>query len=262
MSLDMSQIKGKLCVVTGSARSVGFDISKRYAAYGAVVIMLDINPHVVEAAKELCECGGHAEGYVLDVTDSIAVAARFQDIIKNHGPVYALVNAAGIMEISPFEETTPEIWERVWRINVMGTVNCIQGAIGSMREQRRGKIINFASKAGKTGSKLMTVYGASKGAIITMTQALAQEYAQYRLNINCLCPDIIDDSGVWAQANRMYSENLRMSPEEVKELYESKVPLGRFATKEDITDVVCFYTISGDDCTGQSINITGGRFMH
>ncbi len=262
MSLDMKQLAGKLCVVTGAARSVGFDIAKRYAANGAVVVMLDINPQVVDAAQELCRSGGHAEGYTLDVTDGQAVARRFRTVIQEHGPVYALVNSAGIMEISPFEETTDEIWRRVWEINVMGTVHCIRGAICSMREQKCGKIINFASKAGKTGSKLMTVYGASKGAVITLTQALAQEYARYGLKINCLCPDIIDDSGVWAQANKMYAESLHMSPEEVKTLYESKVPLGRFATKEDITDMVCFYTVSGEDCTGQSINITGGRFMH
>jgi 2-hydroxycyclohexanecarboxyl-CoA dehydrogenase len=226
------------------------------------VILLDINPQVLDSAELLTKAGYLAKGYVLDVTDAEMVSKCFKEIVNENGPVYVLVNSAGIMEISPFEETTPQLWKRVLDINLLGTVYCIQGVIASMREQCCGKIINFASKAGKTGSKLMTVYGASKGGIITLTQALAQEYAAYGININCICPDIIDDSGVWAQANKMYSKNLHMSPGEVKKLYESKVPLGHFATKEDITDIVCFYTISGNDCTGQSINVTGGRFMH
>ena len=261
MSLDTERIRGKLCVLTGAAQSIGFDIGKRYAEYGANVVLIDINPAVINSALILTEKGHAAQGYVLDVTDHDSVMDVFAEVTSKHGPVFSLVNAAGIMEISPFEDTTPALWQKVININLLGTVNCIQGAIGGMREAREGKIMNFSSKAGKMGSKLMTVYGASKGAIITLTQALAMEYAEYRLNINCLCPDIIDDTGVWHQASAMYSSNLAMPPEEVKQLYQSKVPLGRFATKEDVTDMVCFYTISGDDCTGQAINITGGRCM-
>ena len=262
MSLDTDRIKGRFCVVTGAAGSVGFDIAKRYAQYGANVVLLDISPDVLSFASILTENGYSAQGYVVDITDHKNVICIFDELTSKHGPVFSLVNSAGIMEVSPFEKTTPKIWERVFNINVLGTVNCIQGAIRGMREVNEGKIINFSSKAGKVGSNLMTVYGASKGAIITLTQALAMEYAKHRLNINCLCPDIIDDTSVWHNANSMYCENLNMNPEEVKILYESKVPLGRFATKEDVTDMVCFFTISGDDCTGLAVNITGGRCMH
>lgn len=262
MSLDTKRIEGKLCIVTGAARSVGYEIAKRFCQYGGIVAMLDKNQAVADAARELREAGYQAWGYAADVTEHDAIGSLCRELMEEHGPAFVLVNAAGIMEISPFEETTQEIWRNVLDINLMGTVNCIQGVIGRMREEECGKIINFASKAGKMGSKLMTVYGASKGAIITLTQALAMEYAPYHLNINCICPDIIDDTGVWQQANTMYAHNLKMSKEEVKELYEGKVPLGRFATKEDIADLVSFYVISGDDCTGQSLNITGGRCMH
>lgn len=263
MALDTTRLEKKVCVVTGAARSVGLAVAERFAGYGATVVLLDRNPVVLERAKEMRESGKDTHGFEIDLTDHSAVMQLFDQITDTWGPIFSLVNAAGVAAVGAFEETTPEEWERILKINVLGTVYCIQGAIRSMREQRAGKIINMASKAGKSGSKLMTIYGASKGAVITLTQALAQEYAQYRININCLCPDIIKDTGVWNDVVRTnYAQSYGMSEEEVTELYENKVPLGRFATVEDICDVISFYTISADDCTGQSINVTGGRLMH
>lgn len=263
MSLNPEKLRGRNCVVTGAARSIGLDVAARYAQYGAHVFLLDVSPDVLHSARQLQEAGGNATGIVMDVTRHDEVIAGFDKIVAEHGPVYALVNAAGIGENCPFEKTTPDMWRRVIEINLYGTVNCIQGAIRSMREAREGKIINFSSKAGKTGSRLMTVYGASKGAVITLTQALAQEYAQHNVHINCVCPDIIKGTGMWeGTVVHNYARDYGMTEEEVTAMYEKKVPLGHFATMEDVTDVVCFYTISGEDCTGQSINITGGRFMH
>ncbi len=263
MSLNTDRIRGKVCVVTGSVRSIGFDIASRYAEYGAKTVLIDYDRAVTESAASLRGKGYDATGIALDVTDHAAVLACFDRIEKEIGPVFSLVNCAGVGEVGPFEKMEPAMWERVIRVNLFGTVNCLQGALRYMRGRGEGKVMNFASKAGKTGSKLMTVYGASKGAVITLTQALAQEYAQYHLNINCVCPDIIKDTGIWDNVVSVnYSRDYGMSKEDVTTLYENKVPLGRFVLKEDITDIVCFYTISGDDCTGQSINITGGRFMH
>ena len=263
MSLNPEQLRGRVCVVTGAARSIGLDIATRYASYGAKVYLLDYSPDVEASAQALREQGGDAQGVRLDVTDHDQVIACFDEIVEKSGPIYALVNCAGVGGSCPFEQTTPEMWHRVLNVNLLGTVNCIQGAIRSMRQAREGKIINFSSKAGKTGSKLMTVYGASKGAIITLTQALAQEYAEHNVHVNCVCPDIIKGTGMWdGTVVHSYARDYGISEDEVNVMYEKKVPLGHFATMEDVTDVVCFYTISGEDCTGQSINITGGRFMH
>ncbi len=263
MSLDPSQLKGRVCVVTGSARSIGLYVAQRFASYGAKVYMLDFSPAVLEEAEALRRQGMDAFGSILDVTDHDAVIARFDQIVAESGPVYALVNCAGVGGSCPFEDTTPAMWQRVFSINVFGTVNCIQGAVRSMREAREGKIINFSSKTGKTGSKLMTVYGSSKGAIVILTQSLAQEYAEHNVHVNCVCPDIIRGTGMWdGTVVQTYARDYGMTEDEVNAMYEKKVPLGHFATMEDVTDVVAFLTISGEDCTGQSINITGGRFMH
>lgn len=263
MALDVKRLEKKVCVVTGAARSIGLAVAERFAGYGATVVMLDVNPLVLEEAEKLQKAGKDVHGYIADLTDHDTVMRLFDQVVETYGPVFSLVNAAGVGAIGHFEDTRPEEWERVLKINVLGTVYCIQGAIRSMREQGEGKIINMASKAGKSGSKFMTVYGASKGAIITLTQALAQEYAPHHININCLCPDIVKDTGIANEVVfRNYSECYGMSEEEVVEMYEKKVPLGRFATREDLCDVISFYTISADDCTGQSINVTGGRTMH
>lgn len=263
MSLDPKRLVGKVCVVTGAGKSIGLAVAERYCSYGAVTIMLGRGNNVLEQAERLTAEGYKAHGYKVDVTDHDAVIALFDKIVAEFGPVYALVNVAGLGAVGPFESTEPEEWERVLKTNILGTVYPIKGAIRSMREQREGKIINFSSKAGKSGSKLMAIYGASKGAIITLTQSLAQEYAQHNINVNCLCPDIIKGTGIWENTVRAnYSRDYGMSEEEVTKLYESKVPLGHFASLEDICDVVSFLTISADDCTGQSYNVTGGRTMH
>ena len=263
MSLDPERIKGRVCVVTGAARSIGLDVAARYAAYGAKVYLLDASEDVMRAAKDLRDKGLDATGETIDVTDHDGVIALFDKIVARSGPVYALVNCAGVGGSCAFENTTPEMWRRVFSVNVFGTVNCIQGAIRSMREAREGKIINFSSKTGKTGSKLMSVYGSSKGAIVILTQSLAMEYAEHNVHVNCVCPDVIKGTGMWdGTVVQTYARDLGVSEAEVNAIYEKKVPLGHFAAMEDVTDVVAFLTISAEDCTGQSINITGGRFMH
>ena len=262
MALDTNRIQGRLCIITGAAKSIGFEIAKRYLDYGARVVLLDIDPKVVERAEELKKAGYQAFGIVLDVTNRKEVLRVFSGIIEEFGDVFALVNSAGIADVRHFEEVTEEIWERMFKVNVFGTAYCIQGVIENMKKNNAGRIINFSSKAGKEGSSLMTCYGASKGAIITLTQALAKEFAKFHIHINCLCPDITDDTGVWDVVRARYTENLRLDENEVIKMYTDKVPLGRFVSKEDIADIVTFYTISGDSCTGQAINVTGGRTMH
>jgi NAD(P)-dependent dehydrogenase (short-subunit alcohol dehydrogenase family) len=263
MSIDTKRLSGKNCFVTGSVGSIGFDVSRRYGEYGANVFMFDKDPDIVKSAELLRTQGFSATGIELDLTNHGTVIHCFKELIEHNGPVFSLVNCVGMTNIMPFEKTPPGLWKKMIETNLFCTVNCIQGVIASMREQREGKIILMASKAGRTGSKYMTVYGAAKGAIVTLTQALAQEYAAYNINVNCICPDIVDESGMWINVvSEQYSETLNVDKDAVRELYEGKVPLGRFATKEDISDMIVFYTISADDCTGQSINITGGRFMH
>ena len=123
--------------------------------------------------------------------------------------------------------------------------------------------MNFASKSGKTGSALCSHYSAAKGAIITLTQALAYEFAKDGIQVNCVCPGITDQTGVWNFMSANYIDNLKQTREQVVKQFTAKAPLGRLASIEDVVDVTVFLCSSGADyMTGQAVNITGGREMH
>jgi NAD(P)-dependent dehydrogenase (short-subunit alcohol dehydrogenase family) len=148
------------------------------------------------------------------------------------------------------------------RININGSVWCAQGALATMKKHNDGRIINFSSKSGKTGSAIMAAYSGAKGAIISITQALAHECAKQNIKVNCLCPGIVEKTGVWGSVSKGYVENLKMEEEAVVKQFTSKVPLGRLARIDDIVAFVKFLTVDGDYCTGQAFNVTGGREMH
>ena len=262
MGLSSDKLKDKVCVVSGAAKSIGFAIAEKFASQGAIVILTDISEEVLESAKTLADKGYKATGYIHDVTDREATLELFKQITDEFGPVYVLVNNAGVVDQRPFEENTEEVYDRMFRVNVYGTSWCIQGALPGMKEAREGRIINFSSKSGKTGSALMEPYSAAKGAIIALTHALAFEYAPYNININCVCPGITDATGVWASVSKSYTENLKMEREKVVEQFSAKIPLKRLTSIEDVVEYVFFLAAAGDYCTGQALNITGGREVH
>jgi len=256
------KLENKVCVVTGAARSIGLAIAQCYAAEGAKVAMLDINSAVKQEAERFAGEGRTAAGYVVDITDRQAVIACFADIVESLGPVFCLVNNAGLVDQCPFEQITPEQMDRIMRVNVHGTLYCCQAAVPSMRTLKDGRIINFSSKSGKTGSALMAHYSAAKGAIIALTHALAFELAESNIKVNCVCPGITEATGVWSEVSKGYIENLKLPRDEVVKKFTAKVPLGRLTRIEDVVDFVHFLTASADYCTGQAFNITGGREMH
>ena len=256
------KLENRVCVVTGAARSIGLAIAERYAGEGAKVALLDINPAVKQEAARLAASGRTTVGYVVDITDREAVLACFADIVKSLGSVYCLVNNAGLVDQRPFEQITPEQMDRMMRVNVHGTLYCVQAAVPGMRSLKDGRIINFSSKSGKTGSALMAHYSAAKGAIIALTQALAFELAEANIKVNCVCPGITDATGGWGEVSRAYTENLKLPREEVVKKFTAKIPLGRLTVIEDVVDFVYFLSVSGDYCTGQAFNLTGGREMH
>jgi len=262
MGLSSEKLQGRVCVVTGAAKSIGYEIAKKFCSQGAKTVLIDIDPLVLESAAGLCASGYTAKGIVLNITERAAVLECFKRIAEEMGDIYVLVNNAGVVDQRPFEESDEAIFDRMFKVNVYGTAYCIQGAIESMKKNKEGKIINFASKSGKTGSALMGPYSAAKGAVIVLTQALAFEYANYNININSVCPGITDATGVWSNVSAGYIDNLKLPKEEVVKKFTAKVPLGRLTNKEDVVDFVFFLAVSGDYCTGQAFNITGGREMH
>ena len=260
--LDFS---GKTALVTGAAGAIGKSVAAGLAQCGARVFVTDLKqPDVDTTVADLTASGFDIAGLAADVTNEaqvMAVVGAAADRFGNR--IDILVNVAGVAGQNPIEAITEQEWDFVFAVNCKGTFFFIKHVAPLMKANKHGKIVNYASKSGKTGSALCSHYSAAKGAIITLTQSLAFEFAKDGINVNCVCPGITDHTGVWSFMSANYIENLKQEREQVVKQFTSKIPLGRLAGIEDVVDVTVFLCSSGADyMTGQAINITGGREMH
>ena len=180
------------------------------------------------------------------------------------GRIDILVNVAGSAgDGNNIENVTEEEWEFTFAVNCKGTFFFVKHVVPLMKAHHYGKILNYSSKSGKTGSALMVPYSAAKGAIIAFTQGLAFELAKHHINVNCVCPGITDNSGVWDKVSADYIRTMAASREEVVRTFTSKVPLGRLASLSDVSNLTCFLcSDAAEYLTGQAVNVTGGREMH
>ena len=254
----------QMVLITGAAGAIGKAMARAFAQSGARVFITDLRQPAVEGAiAELAAEGARVGGLAADVTsaeqvrDVVAAAGQFG------GTIDVLVNVAGVVGQGPVEELTEEAWDHVFAVNCKGTFLMTREVVPLMKERGRGKIVNFSSKSGKTGSALMSHYSAAKGAIIGFTQALAYELADAGINVNYVCPGITEDTGVWSSVSAGYTQTLGLSREQVVKKFTDKIPLKRLATIGDIVAVTLFLASSAADyMPGQAINVTGGREMH
>ena len=259
------RFKGATALVTGAAGAIGKGIAGGFCAEGARVFVTDLAQEATEAAaREIGALGDVAGARAADVTDAGAVRTVVEvaaDALG--GRIDILVNVAGIVATGPVEDIPEDEWDRVFAVNCKGTFLFTKHVVPLMKAAGRGKIINFSSKSGKTGSALLSHYSAAKAAIIGFTQALAFELADHGITVNCLCPGITDDTGVWRNVSAGYITGMGLPREEVVKKFTSKVPLKRLATVADVTAVTLFLaSVGADYMTGQAINVTGGREMH
>jgi len=257
--------EGRTALVTGAAGAIGRGIAEGLAVRGVRVFLTDLEPEAVERVVADFAAQGHqAGGLAADVADEeqvrrlVDAALGFLD-----GRIDILVNVAGVVAQGKVEDITVEQWDRIFAVNCRGTFLPTKYVVPQMKVHKYGKIINFSSKSGKTGSAIMSHYSAAKAAVIGFTQALAYELADSGINVNCLCPGITDETGVWSHVSAGYIQNLGKSRDEVVKQFTAKVPLKRLAKVEDVVAATLFLAGSGADyMTGQAINVTGGREMH
>ena len=250
---------GKIALVTGAAGAIGKAVAAQLTEDGATVIITDLNDEAVQAAAK--ELG--ATGRAADVTNAEQVKSVVDWTLAKYGRIDILINVAGIVGQGLVEDLTEAQWARMFAVNCKGTFLFTKFVVPQMKANKYGKIVNYSSKSGKTGSALMSHYCAAKGAIISFTQALAYELAEFNINVNCVCPGITDNSGVWTAVSAGYTVNLKLPKDEVVKKFTGKIPLKRLATIQDVASVTAFLASPGADyMTGQAINITGGREMH
>jgi len=262
MKFDFSN---RTALVTGAAGAIGRGVARGLCCSGARVFITDLEQGAVDtAAKEISADGGTCEGLAGDVTREEQVKAVVDKALAAlEGQIDILVNVAGIIGSCPVEEITEEQWDKMFAVNCKGTFFFTKYVVPVMKAKKFGRIINFSSKSGKTGSALLSHYSAAKAAIIGFTQALAYELADFGINVNCLCPGITENTGVWSTVSAGYVKELNLPREEIVKKFTAKVPLKRLAKVEDIVAITLFLASPGGDyMTGQAINVTGGREMH
>lgn len=262
----MINFEGKNILVTGAAGAIGKGIAEGFRQYGGNVFLSDLKQEGVDAA--IAEITPAGTGLIGGLAGNVTVDGDVQKVVQAAAGLFnskidILVNVAGIVGQAKVEEITEEEWDRIFDVNCKGTWLYCKYVVPMMKAQKFGRIINFSSKSGKTGSALMSHYSAAKGAVISFTHALAYELADNGITANCLCPGITEDTGVWSNVSAGYIKNLGKSRDEVVKQFSAKIPLKRLAKIKDVVSVTLFMASSGADyLTGQAINVDGGREMH
>ncbi|OLN27927.1 3-oxoacyl-ACP reductase FabG [Desulfosporosinus metallidurans] len=244
------RIKDKVAIITGAGRGIGEAIARRFAAEGAKVALCDIDEaNAKRVADDLCREGGVAEGFVVNVRDSLQVKNMVKKVIEEFGTVDILVNNAGITQDAMVHKMTEEQWDIVIDVNLKGAFRFSQAVIPIMREKGYGKIVNISSTS-RNGNIGQTNYSASKAGLVGMTQTLAKELASKRINVNAIAPGTIE--------TEMYA----LVPENIRQMANSLTPLKRPGLPEEVSSVCLF--LASDEAsyvTGQVINCDGGMFM-
>lgn len=252
----MFNLDGKVAAITGGGSGIGRAIAELFASQGADVSILELNAATAEeTVKEIARQGGKAKAFTCNVAEQSQVKDVFAAIIKESGRVDILVNCAGISHIGRLENTIEEDFDRIYAVNVKGVYNAMAGAIDQMKKQGGGVILNLASIAGSIGIADRFAYSMSKGAIISMTYSVAQDYVSDNIRCNCISPARVHTAFVDGFLKKNYAGR-------EKEMFEklSKVqPIGRMGQPREIA-ALALYLCSDEAAfvTGTDYPIDGG----
>ena len=256
----MKRLEGKSALITGAARGIGKAFAERYVQEGATVAIGDINLAGAEAAAR--EIGPSAYAVELDVTDQTSIDAAIASVEAKSGGLDILINNAALFDLAPIVEITRESYQRLFDINVAGTLFMMQAAAKSMiRRGKGGKVINMASQAGRRGEALVGVYCATKAAIISLTQSAGLNLIEHGINVNAIAPGVVDGEH-WDGVDALFARYEGLKPGEKKAAVGASVPYGRMGTADDLTGMAVFLASSDADyILAQTYNVDGGNWM-
>ena len=231
----------KKILVTGGSRGIGAATVRAFAGRGDRVYFLYEKEHA--AAKTVCDATG-AEAICCDVADGQAVSAAMAAI----GPVDVLVCNAGICHTGLIQQITEAQWDRQFAVNVKGVYNCVKAALPGFLQTHSGSIVTVSSMWGQVGGACEVAYSATKGAVIAMTKALAQELGTSGIRVNCVAPGVI--------LTDMCSH---VEPAILEEMAQ-QTPVGRCGTPEDVAQAI-LYLADAEFVTGQVLGVSGGYII-
>jgi 3-oxoacyl-[acyl-carrier protein] reductase len=252
MGNTAGRFQGKVAIVTGAAKGMGRQVSLDLAREGARVVGSDIDTQGLEQLKKDIEASGaQCEAVTCDMASRTQVEAMIAAAMRRFGRVDILVNNAGLLLTGTIEETTDEIIDRTLDINVKGILYAIRAVTPVMKAQRYGRIVNVSSITGKNGDNTtFFVYGASKGAVISLTRSVARQLGPFGITTNAVAPHAI------------MTGMMSYWDDEKKRSISDRIPVRRLGTVEDVSALMRF--LASDEASfinGETVNINGGYYM-
>ena len=238
------RLKGKVAIITGAAKGIGFATAQRFAQEGAKVIIADINQDVVSGAAAQTS---NAEGYVMDVTDRASIQSVVDQVMQKHGHIDILINNAGITQDARLIKMTEAQFDNVIDVNLKGVFNCTQLVVPHMLEAGSGAVVNASSVVGLYGNFGQTNYSATKFGVIGFTKTWARELGPKGIRVNAVCPGFIA------------TEMVKAMPENILQDIEKRSWLGRLGTPAEMANVYLF--LASDEASyinGVALEASGG----
>ena len=245
----------RVAVVTGGGSGLGQAIAVHLARDGRQVAVIDLDADGADnVASQLRADGVNALGIQADVSDPDAVTRAFTAVRDTLGPIEILVTSAAVAGFTRFDQITFEEWNRYLAVNLTGTFLCLQAALPDMAASKWGRVVTISSAAGQRGAVGQGHYSASKGGVIALTKAVAQEYASRGIAINTIPPFVIDSP--------MLREQQRAKKLPPAEVLAKAIPAGRIGTGDDVAALCAFLCSDASGyVTGQVIGVNGGAVL-